>query len=443
MGLTFSGISSSFAADFYVTPTGNGDQSGHAWIHARPATELQLTLDTLKPGDTLHLGSGIYHLSKPLVISNHGTSEAVITLAGVDTGNGLPLLRGGDSRDESENAYSTGLHFPGAASHWIFKDLRLAHFRIGVQMPPPESPSDLRSHLRFENIDGEYMGVCFQFQNVADVVVRDCDAIRYTGTGFRFDDQIHRLSFRTCTADATGGDNTFATSAATFGFRGGVPEGKTRINHLIFTDCTARNNRAQRQGDEQVGGDGFSTGAGTDRAMYLHCRSFNNDADGFDDAADNTTYVDCVTIGNRIGFCYRGDGAVYQNCLAAYNGESTPNCGGLRVHGRSGHTERNGVRVFNSTFHHNGPIAFETVAGGRIAANGCILTATNVPPAANPTAGHAIKLINTTVYLEDHDDHSPGFFAPSPTWRGKPANAFDSGRYQGSKGYHSGHVGSY
>ncbi|WP_221031321.1 hypothetical protein [Actomonas aquatica] len=418
-------VAVSAATTHHVSPKGAGERDGTDWSNARAFTSLPQLLAQLTPGDTVLLGSGHYRLDRPLDFTGSGTSEAPLTFRGIDTGDGLPTLQGSYTPAPAEPTRAiVGLRFPGAAHHWIVADLHLRNFTVALQLPPAGDDATTRSHLRFENIDGGDVDDFFVLQNATDVRVERCDVTRYAKKGFRYADHIERLTFDRCTADANGGDETFPTRAIPNGFNGGDTDGEPRIRHVTLIDCMSRNNRYAPQLRPYWNGDGFSSEEGTTHLTYIRCSSFDNHDGGFDDKADNATYIDCVAIGNSKGFRYWGNNGLYQNCLSAYNrawggGNASD---GLWV-GKQRHGNLGVARVIRSTFFMNGQWGLESYQGGLITATDClIVTDVDAPRSQAATANDTTRLVNCTVYSANGDG---GLRAPRRDWQGDPATAFD------------------
>ncbi len=424
----------------HLTPDGAGTRDGADWANARDLTQLQRTLDALKPGDTLQLGSGTYRSTTPIELGRGGSETAPVSIVGVDTGGGLPVLEGDhDIHRPKEAPAKVGLRFGGESHHWTLRQLRLRHYGYAIQMTAAGTSDTVRTHIVFDDVDGSEVDDFLQLQNASDVVVRNCDVVRYCKKAFRYADYLNRVTFENCTADATGGDLAFPTRAIPNGFCGGDTHGETRIRNITFIDCTARNNRYQPQERPYWNGDGFASEEGTDQLTYIRCHSFDNDDGGFDDKADNITYLDCIATGNAKGFRYWGNNGVYRNCLSAFNQARGGNnaSDGLWV-GKQARGHLGVAHVFNSTFYNNGQWALDSYHGGRITVTDSIIASDERMPAAGIANDGDITLVNTVTYQPGGDaDRDPQLVAAQPNWHGKPANAFDSRRYQGAKGYDS------
>lgn len=438
------------AASVYLTVTGAGAQDGSSWNDAYSVARLQHAVTALAGGDTLNLGSGTYPVTTPILIAGSGTAGHPKTIRGVDTGGGLPLLQGDydvnvpasvAAGSENDICFTFGT---GPVAWWQLKDLRLKNYSWAIRLGLSGTTDTLRTHLTFDNLDGDSVEDFIQIHNASQVVIKDCDVIRYCKKAFRYGDYISHLAFVNCTADATGGDDRFPTRAIPAGFQGGDTEGEPRIHDVSFTDCTARNNGYQPQ-RPYWNGDGFVSEEGTYNISYVRCRSFNNHDGGFDDKADHVTYTDCIAIGNAKGFRYWGNHGTYINCLAAYNrahGGNNASVGLWVGKIKQPNAPVGVVHIFNSTFHNNGKWALESYEGGRITATDSILSVDGDFAQAGFANNTLVTLADTLEYRPEADPAAnPRYVAPSADWTGKPANAFDSTQHGPAKGYHSSRVG--
>lgn len=430
------------AADVYLTVNGAGAENGSSWADAYPASSLVSAVGSLAAGDTLHIGSGTYATGAGpvLVINSSGSAGAPKTIQGVDTGGGLPVFQGTYNVNNTASSSDTFLSFSGSTAHWVFKDFSLENYGFPVRMNPSGTTYTLRNNLTFENIDGQNCTDFFQIQNASQVTLIGCDVVRYKKKGFRYADYIEYLTFDSCSADANGGDDTFPTLSIPAGFVGGDTDDEPRIHDVTLIDCVARNNRFVQSAGTYWNGDGFSTEEATYNVTYTRCLSFDNHDGGFDDKADNVTYVSSVAIGNAKGFRYWGNNGVYINCLSAYNkawGGTNASDGiwvGAQTNGNVGV-----AHIYLSTFHNNDKWALESYDNGEINVTDSILSVDGVWTNGNlEETTNDITLTNTARYrasaglLPD-----PQYSAPSRSWTGTPANAFDSAVYSPTQGYYS------
>ncbi|MCF3650575.1 beta strand repeat-containing protein [Synoicihabitans lomoniglobus] len=428
------------AATYYLTPAGSGSQNGSSWSNAYALGQLQTTINALAAGDTLNLGSGTYNSTAVIDIKGAGSSGNLRTITGVDTGGGLPLFQGNYDVNVSGSSSKICFRFPGSqtASYWLIKDIKFTSYSWVVSMPLSGSTYTLRSNITFENLDADGIEELFQIRNATQILIKDCDAIRYCKKAFRYDDYTSFLTIQNCTADATGGDDDFPTRAIPAGFCGMNTPGDAPIIHdIALIDCTARNNRYQPQ-SSYWNGDGFSTEAGTYNVTYTRCKSFDNHDGGFDDKADDVTYDGCISIGNQKGFRYWGDNGNYVNCLAAYNQQygGTGNSDGLWVGKQSSRSHSAYVHVSLSTFHNNAEWALESYEGGQITATDCIVSVDGDWTNAYLVSSGPITLSGTAQWRTSSSlGPDPQYVAPSRTWTGSPADAFNSELYEDAKGY--------
>lgn len=430
------------ATDYYLTVNGAGAEDGSSWADAFPSSDLVTAVGALGAGDTLNIGSGTYLMGAGTVlnISSSGTAGSPKTLLGVDTGGGLPVFRGTYNVNNSALSSDIFLKFTGSTAHWVFKDFSIENYAFPVRMNLSGTTYTLRNNLVFENIDGQNCMDFFQIRNASQVTLIDCDVVRYRKKGFRYADYIEYLTFDTCSADANGGDDTFPTLSIPAGFVGGDTNDEPRIHDVTLIDCVARNNRFVQSTGTYWNGDGFSTEEATYNVTYTRCYSFDNHDGGFDDKADNVTYVSSVAIGNAKGFRYWGNNGVYINCLSAYN----KNWGGTNASdGLWVGSQTNGnvgvAHVYLSTFHNNDKWALESYDNGEINVTDSILSVDGVWTNANlEEVTNDITLTNTARFKASAGyTVDPQYTAPSRTWTGTPANAFDSAVYSPTQGYYS------
>lgn len=416
-------LTSVFATPYYATPSGAGTMTGGSWANAYSQAQLATAVAALTPGDILYLGSGTY-TNPSFLLSSSGTSGSPKSIIGVDTGSGLPLMQG--NWNETTPAASGGSAYcirfstieDGHVAYWVVKDLRISRYLQAVTANSIAS----YSNLTLDNIDADTVRDGIAMINWTNCVVKNCDIIRHTKKGFRLAGAVNNTSFENCTADANGGNDAFPTEAYPTGFFSDSSSG----NHdNTFTDCTAKNNRMSSQPSAYWNGDGFSTEGNNYNYTYLRCRSFDNHDGGFDDKARSANYRDCVALGNKRGFRIWGSNGVMTNCLSAYNASwgDAYAAHGLWV------SAGDSVSVSQSTFFNATDEQVYAEAGAQVALNDSILSVDGV--FASGAMTNTGVLLNRTIRYTPSTgpDANPNYVAPSRTWTGSPANAFDSQTY--------------
>jgi len=419
-------------ADVHVTPTGAGAADGSDWANAYPATQLQTAVNDLPAGQTVYLGSGTY-TNGNLIINSSGSEGAPKRIIGVDTGGGFPLFQGVYVVDSQSGA--SFLRFPGAAHYWEIKNLSFRNYRYVLDMSLSGTTFDLRSNLVFENLAMDSIEDGLRIRNATQILIKNCSAIRYTKKAFRIGLYTSFMTYDGCSTDCNGGDDTFPARAIPVGFGGDDTNGDPLIHDITFVDCSSRNNRFQQSSDDYWNGDGFSTERGTYNIHHIRCASFDNHDGGYDHKATNTTFQDCIALGNKIGFRHWAGGGVYENCLSAYNKKrgGTSSSEALWISGNGGE-----LTARFCTFHNNDSSQIVMEAAAIAVVEDSILS-TDLSTAGF-VSGPA-QLTRTATYRPGVGV-DPLYVAPSIDWRGAPADAFDNATYGLTKGYSSTRVGA-
>jgi PKD repeat protein len=440
-----------FAMDYHATPEGAGAQDGSDWANAYPGTQsaIQSAINALMPGDTLYMGSGTYSISQLLVedIQEAGTVENPKQIVGADTGGGLPLLRGAYQPGGSTSGSTCFAIRP--AKHWIIKNFMLQNHGFGVKMwintTMPDTPALVRQHILIENVHVNTTEDGFSLNNASNIMIRNCSAIRYIKKGFRVDSHTQYIKIEKCFADCTTGDNSFPSQSFPSGFicsTGKGDDASMISDDIQFIDCVARNNRMKQSEGSYWNGDGFCVENQVTNVTFLRCESYDNDDAGFDNKATTTLYRDCISAGNKEGFRHWYDDGKMYNCLSVYNQKRGGNSSslGLWVYQSDSYLE-----IHNSTFYNSANYQVGLQSGGanaRVSVEDSIISAANPPggSASDPLVTGDILLVNTGTYKAGESGDDPQFLADSATWRGLPADAFDSQLYGVTKGYNSASV---
>lgn len=419
-------------ADVHVTPAGAGAADGSDWANAYPATQLQTAVNDLPAGQTVYLGSGTY-TNGNLIINSSGSEGAPKRIIGVDTGDGFPLFQGVYVVDSQSGA--SFLRFPGAAHYWEIKNLRFRNYRYVLDMSLSGTTFDLRSNLVFENLAMDSIEDGLRIRNATQILIKNCTAIRYTKKAFRIGLYTSFMTYDGCSTDCNGGDDSFPARSIPVGFGGDDTNGNPLIHDITFVDCSSRNNRFQQSSGSYWNGDGFSTERGTYNIHHIRCSSFDNHDGGYDHKATNTTFQDCIALGNKIGFRHWAGGGVYENCLSAYNKKrgGTSSSEALWISGNGGE-----LTARFCTFHNNDSNQIVMEAAAIAVVEDSILSTDS--STAGFVSGPA-TLIRTATYRPGVGV-DPLYVAPFAAWKGEPADAFDNATYGLTKGYSSTRVGA-
>lgn len=416
---------------FYVTQAGDGRKDGSDWPNAAPATSLQeLLSETVSAGDRIVLGSGkIPQFS----VSKGGSPDRVLTITGIDTGDGLPSLQGRwKETNPKYHAHSwSGITLSDGVAHVRIGGLQISGFIYGVK-----AINNRNVELFDLSIERCREGV--SLSGLTDSTIRNCRMIRYTKRGIRFDKGCHDLAIADVLADATGGQQAWPTEAFPFGFA--VEDGEG--NHSIrFECCTARNNVFPSEPGKYWNGDGFLAESNSENLSYVDCMSFGNSDGGWDDKSRAPRLMGCVAARNKRGFRLwnvRGDQqhpARLENCLGVYNKSAggSGSSAGLWICGA--------VETERCTFHNNATaaIAIENNGpGGKLCTVNCILSSdaamTNKPLVLKEN-GTTYEADGVVEWNGGHSNVNPQYKASSPQWDGTPFDAFNSQRYGKAKGF--------
>jgi hypothetical protein len=287
----------------YATDQGSGDQSGRDFENAIAVggDRLQAAWDRLGPGDTLYLGSGTYRDMALQIQAGGSGPNAMITLQGIDTGDGLPLITG---NFDKANPGKTGQAVVRAAAdtgYWAVRDLQMRDVKHGVVL-------DGRNlGVRIHNVDVTRCreGVTIHgglttaepFGGTHDVVVSDCEFGPYTKRGIRIRDGVSGVRIVNCHADAGGKD--WATERFHVGFAVQGSKMPGVFDHdIAYIGCTSRNNYDDA-GDEYWNADGFTAERQTYNITYTRCEAHDNTDGGWDVKAINPVLIDCIATGNK------------------------------------------------------------------------------------------------------------------------------------------------
>ena len=310
--------------DQYVTPAGAGARTGADWENARAATDggLQAALDATGPGNTLRIGSGDYPGALLELTAAGSGPDAMLNILGVDTGGGLPVLRGRLvlEKDRLKDGWETVLRARTDTGWFSIRDLRFENVscaiklhgrHLGVRMSGIEVEKAREGFMIYgmEKPGGNYA--------TNDVEISDCSIKLYTKRAVRIEDGVHNVSLTRIHADAGGEKN--ALEAFPIGFHIFSREGTPGCKDIRHTDCSARGNW-NPEGDKYWNGDGFSTENRCTGIVYTRCFAADNTDGGWDVKSEDPVLIDCVAIGNKRNFRFwsRPGPATLRNCVSAF-----------------------------------------------------------------------------------------------------------------------------
>lgn len=323
--------------DQYVTAEGAGDKSGRDWANARPASDLQAAIDAAGPGNTVYIGSGEYPAGSLNFNSGGGREGAIKTVAGKDTGGGLPVFKGTWTKDNPGKSGSIFLAVPPGVSYVTIRDLKLNNVRCAVQLRGPNS------HVTIENVDVTEGRDVFWIQGAAvagaddsytrQVTIKDCDVKHYTKRAVRIFGGVRDSQIINTHADA--GGKEWAAEVFPVGFHVIGGDNGVVDSNITFTDCSGSGNYHQpAEGKSYWNADGFAAERATRNLTFIRCSAFNNTDGGWDLKTYGLKMVDCIGVGNKRNFrvwTSPGEGkTVMENCLSAYSfnpGNNDHDCG--------------------------------------------------------------------------------------------------------------------
>ncbi len=413
------------AVDFHMTPGGSGKKDGTSWEDALDQAALGNTFNaTMKPGDRLLLGSGIYK-DAALAITAGGREGQTKALVGVDRGAGLPVFAAEWSIDRPDKG-RTAIRIGPGVSHVTIQHLRIQGYSFAIHAPAVKD-SAARSHLTFEDVDIEQFRYGFYLADCDDLQLTDCDLKRYSKHGFRFDQGCDRVTLRHCTADCSEGDAEWETKTELLPFGFSINDGGAPNTAFVFEDCVARNNMKSNQKNRYKNGDGFVVEGNTSDVAFVRCRSIRNQDGGFDLKVRDVRLNDCVAVGNKRGFRVWHTGTL-TNCFAGWN-ESGLWCNG------------GPVAASHCTFHaaRSSTVMTDDKATMPITLTDCLISILPDLAKSRP-AGGKVVLEGTVVTGPGYSEKDPAYPHPDPLWDGV-GDAMDSRAFP-DKGYRSRVAGS-
>ncbi len=385
-------------AQYYVTPTGTGSQSGNNWSNALPGSALEATINSMSDGDRVNIGSGTYSGLGTIYIYTNGSISAIKQIVGVDTGGGLPLFQGTWSETAPASG-ENGFAFSNGSSNWLLKDIRMKKFLNAVT-----TLSDgVNDNITIDNVDTETTRHGFYLTSVQNSEFTNLDIIRYSKKGLRFEANCSNNIVTNSVADASDGDDNW------FNFTEPIPMGFFCGDHpdthdITFENCTTMNNKRNNQ-TGYPNGDGFCNEKENYNISYIKCISYNNTDAGFDCKGDNTLFQDCISFNNYRNYRYWDHVGYLTNSMSGFAYDA-----GIWVHGT--------LNVENTTLVGNGKVVGYDVSGGTANFSNSIFWQTGTTPSCG-----------SCTYTDPNFVNPVGIY-----WNGTPPDAYNSQAFP-TKGY--------
>jgi hypothetical protein len=309
--------------DKYILPKGAGTKDGSSWANALDAAALQQGWDALSPGQTLWVGSGTYS-GGSFSISKGGTADKLKTLAGKDTGGGLPVFTSTFNKNQPEKG-GPFISASEGADYWSVQDIQLQNYAFGIV-----SKEGGHEGVRIRNFDvtGCREGISLNGGGTAqnpeiashDWEIRDCDFVNYTKRGIRLRNGNYDFKITNCVANAGGREWATEPFHMSFSIEGEYSRDKANPgahdHDITFTNCVALNNY-HNYGTKYWNADGFCAERGVKGLRFVNCMAFDNTDGGWDLKAEDVMFENCVSMGNKRNFRLWGSTNTMTNCLIA------------------------------------------------------------------------------------------------------------------------------
>lgn len=309
------GAPGAFAANTFVLPSGSGDKSGKDIKNALPASGLAAALASAKGGDTVTLGSGTY--DSGFTIKGGGSSaNSMLTITGLDTGSGLPVIKGSFNPGDTKGPVAIGID--AGTEFLVLKDIRIENFAQAVKLKGGGTNSIL-----VENVDVDVTRDAFWIDGGGanagnhDLVFKDCDVTMAVKRGFRVVGGNKKVQFINCSADMGGKANAKEVFAVGFHVIGGEKGGDVKDSDITFKGCRASNAYHDAGPDKYWNADGFCAEGASENLTYIDCIAYSNTDGGWDLKATGMKLVNCIGIDNKRNFRFWKD-TTLENCLSAF-----------------------------------------------------------------------------------------------------------------------------
>jgi len=432
------------AGDRYVTPDGAGAQDGTSWADAFAGDQvggLQRAWEAAGPTSTLFVGSGEYTTPQTMIMSSGGESiTALKTLAGTDTGGGLPTFVGDFTlANQGTRAF---VNVAEGVSFWRVQDLKVENYAYGILT------NGHHVGVRIDNFDVTNTGDAIYFWGLPrdstadpatashDIVITRGDYLNFTKRAVRFRNGNYLASVIDTRADAGGAAN-WAPGNFPIGFgvgAGQYAQGGVMEHDIVFQDVVSRNSYHEAaEGNSYWNGDGFTAERDSRDITFLRSKAFDSTDGGFDDKSEGPAYIDTVAFGNKRNYrVWSHRDAQYFNVVGGHSFRrgGSGNSVGLHVAGSAV------ADVYFSTFTEDqdqevgleGAISVDLYDSIVAKANGTQLYS---------LGGGTLTAHRTEEFVAGVQGTDPEFVdGDDADWEGG-TDAFDSTVYGTTKGYHS------
>ncbi|GHC08128.1 hypothetical protein GCM10007047_26690 [Cerasicoccus arenae] len=432
-----------FAADYHVLPKSAGLADGSSWENAAAGSREVVGgfIENMQPGDAILFGSGVYD-SFAMRIGQSGSEGNRLSFRGVDTGDGLPLMKSSFVK-ENPSKGSTFITIDSGASHLEFDGFRVNNYKGVVYS------RGLNVDLAFSNftVHDCRIGIFLEGgglnegaeNNSHDIEITDSKFIGFTKSAVRLQNGNYNVKVENVFADAGGKEYSNDPFHMAFFVPGEYrKKGNSPADdhHITFINCEARNSY-QDKGSKYWNGDGFVTESGTHHITYLNCRAYDHTDGGWDLKSSDTVLENCVAIGSKRNVRIWGDAKLI-NCFIGYSKHRGGSGGasGLYLTGRAS------VVVENSTILNNDghQICLEKTKK-QSAGEAKVIVKNSIVGVTTPS-DRSLARVDKGSELEKIDslffqttELNPGFVDPVADWDGQGTN-FNNLKFGKSKGYY-------
>lgn len=428
--------------DRFVTPQGAGAKDGTSWANAFAGNQvggLQSAWNVTGATHTLHVGSGTYTVPQTLTMFTGGTAiDSMKTLAGVDTGGGLPLFRG-DWTLANQGSRAL-IDVPVGVSFWRVQDIRAENYNFGILARGEHHGIRITNFDAKNMSDGIYLWGLRSDTDASnpaiashDIIIKDGDYENFTKSAVRFRNGNYLAHVINTRADS-GGSDIWTAGNFPLAFRvANSPQNAAVFDHdIVFQDVVARN-AYHNGGTGYWNGDGFTTERQSYNITYLRTGAFDNTDGGYDDKSKNPVYIDAVALRNKRNFrVWSNQKATFVGVVGAYsiNRGGTGNSTGLWAGAGTAIAE-----VYNSTFTNNAHEEITLEDAVSVDVYNSIIAKTNGTNLYRVSGAGPLRVSNSEQYVAGVQGNDPRFVNSNSAWEGG-TNAFNSQRYGTTKGYH-------
>lgn len=426
----------------YVTPTGAGTKDGTSWANAFPGDQvggLQSAWNATGATNTLYIGSGLYDTPQTLTMFGAGTSVAALkTIAGMDTGSGLPVFRGDWSLTNQVSRSLIDVQI--GVKFWRAQDIRIENYHYGIYARGEHEG------VRISNVDMKNMSDAVYFWGLRsgsdgsnpaagshDIIVSGGDYLNYTKSAVRFRNGNYNAAVIDTRADGGGQANWIAGNFP-LGFRvGNSPQASNIFDHdIVFQDVTSRNNYYDG-GTGYWNGDGFTSERQSYNITYIRARAFDSTDGGFDDKARNPVYIDTVAMGNKRNYrIWSNEKATFIGAVGAYSTDRGGTGDSVGLWAGAGTAI---VEAYFSTFYNNANSEIRLEDAVSVDVYDSIIAKTNGSTLYTVTGAGPLTVTRSAEYIAGVSGTNPNFVNANADWEGG-TTAFNSQVYGTTKGYH-------